>query len=156
MLGNEGRQRLRGWLAPADAEGMPGGVGVDLVTFVRIRIRSGSEQSSTEFHSLLVGRAQVLHMQVEMHLLWWAAMRPVGWDMVRCQLHADAPLSSGVDDAMPPLVLEDLTAEHARPERALSVQVGCVENNHLPDHLHAADTMGSRPIAERGLPGVRA
>ena len=57
-----------------------------------------------------------------MHLLG-RSMRPVGRNIVRCQLHADPPLSSRVDDAVPIVVLEDVPAEDARPERALGMQV---------------------------------
>ena len=65
--------------------------------------------------------ARIIHMQVQMHLLGNDTMRPVGRNMVRRQLHADSPLSSGVDNAVPIVVLEDVPAEKASPERALGV-----------------------------------
>jgi hypothetical protein len=56
--------------------------------------------------------------------------------MVRRQLHADPPLASSVDNAVPIVVLEDVPAENASPERALGMQVGCVEHDHLTHHVH--------------------
>ena len=158
MLSDERRQRVPRRLAPTDAEGMPGGVGVHLVTFVSIEIRSFLKQSGTERNSLGMRSARVLDVEVEMYLLVGVAMRPIGRDMVRCQLYADPPFSSGVDNAVPLLVLEDMTVEHASPERALRVQVGCVENDHLTNHLHAVDTSWmpeSYRRHRRGSPGSR-
>jgi hypothetical protein len=41
--------------------------------------------------------------------------------MIRRQLHPDPPLCSGIDDAVPIVVLEDVPAEDASPERALGM-----------------------------------
>ena len=116
---------------------MSGRVGVHLVTFIRIKVDGLLEQSGTKGNSLAVRSARVLDVEVEMDLLLVVAMRPVGRDMVRRQLYADPPFSCSVDAAVPLLVLENLTAQHARPERVLSVQVGCVQQDHLTNHLHA-------------------
>jgi hypothetical protein len=54
---------------------------------------------------------------------------------------ADSPLTGGVDDAVPIVILEDVTAEHAGPERALGMQLGRVENDHLTHYVHEIDTI---------------
>jgi hypothetical protein len=97
---------------------VPGRVGVHLVALVAIQIRSCLEQSGAEGDRLFVRSLWVFDVQVEMHLLR-AAVRPVRGDMVRRQLHADPPLSGGIDDAVPRLVGEDVPAEKPGPERAL-------------------------------------
>jgi hypothetical protein len=78
---------------------MPGGVGVYLVAFGSLKIRSCLEQSRAKSDGLCMRSARIIPMQVQMHLLGNDPTRPVGRNMVRRQLHADSPLSSGVDDA---------------------------------------------------------
>jgi hypothetical protein len=63
--------------------------------------------------------------------------------MIRRQLHADPPLSSGVDDAVPIVVPKDAAAENACPERTLGMEVGRIEHNHLTHHVHDTDTTGA-------------
>jgi hypothetical protein len=116
VVGNERRERLPRRVPPTDAERMPGRVGVYLVAFGGIKIRSWLEQSGTEGRCLFMRGSRIVHVQVEMHLLGNIPMWPVGRNMVRRQLHADSPLSSGVDDAVPIVVLEDLPAENGGPE----------------------------------------
>ena len=73
--------------------------------------------------------------------------------MVRRQLHADPPLASGVDDAVPLVVLKDMPAEHASPERALGMQVGRVEHDHLAHRLHNTHTRGDLLLGPRLVRG---
>ncbi len=89
-----------------------------LVALGGIEIRSWLEQPGAEGDCLFVGGSRVVDVEVEVHLLG-GAMRPVGRNVVRRELHAEPPLSSGVDDAVPLVVLEDVAAENAGPERAL-------------------------------------
>ena len=101
----------------------------------------------------------VIDVEVEVHLLR-VSVRPVRRDVVRCQLHPDLPLPSGVDHAMPCLVLEDVPAENPRPERALGTQVGRVEHDHVTHQLHDADATKcdrrrTRRIAKFGRPVSR-
>lgn len=117
-VGDERRERLLGGVSPADAERMPGWVCVHLVALGGIEIRSWLEQPGAEGDCLFVGGSRVVDVEVEVHLLG-GAMRPVGRNVVRRELHAEPPLSSGVDDAVPLVVLEDVAAENAGPERAL-------------------------------------
>src|SRR5580692_6638458 len=119
-VGNERRERLSGRVPPTDAKRMPGGVRVHLVAFGGIEIRSRSEQSGTECDCLFVRSSRVVDVEVEMHLLG-SPIGPVGRKMVRRQLHTDPPLSRGVDDAVPVVVLEDVPAENACPERTLGI-----------------------------------
>ena len=98
---NELRERLSGRVPPTDAKRMPGRVRVHLAALGGIQIRSWLEQSGTEGDSLFVRGSRVVDVEVEMHLLG-SPIRPVGRNMVRRQLHADPPLSSGVDDAVQP------------------------------------------------------
>jgi hypothetical protein len=98
---------------------MPSGVGVNLVAFGSIEIGSCLQQSGTEADGLFMRGSRIVHVQGEMHLVGNCPVRPVGRNMVRRQLHADSPLSSGVDDAVPVVVLEDVPAENGSPEPAL-------------------------------------
>ena len=63
--------------------------------------------------------------------------------MVRRQSHADPPLSSGVDDGVPVVVLEDAAAKNACPERTLGIEVGRIEHDHLTHHVHDTQTTGA-------------
>jgi hypothetical protein len=119
-VGDERREGLSGRMSPADAKRMPGRVRVHLVTLGGIEIRSWLEQPGAEGDGLFVRGSLVVDMEVEMHLLG-SPMRPAGRNMVWRQLHADPPLSSGVDDAVPIVVLEDVPAENASPERTLGM-----------------------------------
>jgi len=118
---------------------MPGRFCVHLVTLGGIEIRSWLEQPGPEGDCLFVRGSLVLDVEVQMHLLG-SPVRPVGRHMVRCQLHADPPLSSSVDDAVPIVVLDDVPAEDASPERALGTQVSRVEHDYLTHHVHDPHT----------------
>jgi hypothetical protein len=79
---------------------MPGGVGIHLVAFSGDEIRSWLEQSGTQPDGLVMRSARVLDVQVDVHLLFGASIRPVGRNMVGRELHANAPFPGGVDDAV--------------------------------------------------------
>jgi hypothetical protein len=98
------------------------------------------EQSGTEGEGRFMCSSRVLDMQVEMHLLG-APMRPVGRNVAGCQLYADSPLSSGVNDAVPIAVLEYVPTENARPEGTLGMEIDRIEDDYLTDHLHRRDTI---------------
>ncbi len=117
---------------------MPSRVGVHLVTLIAVQVLSWLEQTGAQGRRLLVGGAGVIDLEVEMHLLR-TSVRPVRRDMVRRQLHADAPLARGVDDAMPRLVHKDVASQHRSPERALSAQVWRVEHHHVAHEFHDTD-----------------
>jgi hypothetical protein len=143
-VGNKCRKRLSGRVPPTDAKRMPGRVRVHLVALGGIEIRSWPEQPGAEGDCLFVRGSRIVGVEVEMHLLG-SPIRPVGPNMVRCQLHTDPPLSSAVDDAVPIVVLEDVPAENASPERTLGIKVGCIEHDHLAHHVHDRHT--TRAIA---------
>lgn len=63
-------------------------------------------------------------------------VRPLRRNMVRRQLHAYPPLTGGVDDRVPAVVLENMPIQHAGPERALRLQVGRVEHDNLTNDVH--------------------
>ena len=87
---------------------MPGRVRVHLVPLGRTEIRSRPEQPRPQAHRLLVRRARIVDVEIEMHLLLLAPVRPLRRNMVRRQLQADPPLSGAVDEAVPVVVLEDV------------------------------------------------
>jgi hypothetical protein len=120
VAGNELRERLPGRVPPADAKRMPGRVRVHLMAPGGIEIRSWLEQPGTEGDCLLMRGSRVVDVEIEMHLLG-SPIRPAGRNMARRQLHTDPPLSSGIDDAVPTVVLEDAPAENACPECTLGI-----------------------------------
>lgn len=120
VVGNERRERLPRRVPPTDTKRMPSRVRIHLVAFGSIEIRSCLEQPSAEGDCLFVCSSRLLDVQIEMHLLG-ASVRPLRRNVVGCQLHADSPISIGVNDAVPVVVLEDVAAENASPERALGM-----------------------------------
>jgi len=96
------------------------------------------EQSGSKGDCVFVRSSWVIDVDVEMHLLR-DSVRPVGKNTMRCKLHADSPLSSSVDDAMPCLVLNDVPTEHPSPERALGSHVSRVEHDHATHEVHDVD-----------------
>lgn len=70
-----------------------------------------------------------------MDLLRRITGRPVRRSMVRGELDADPRLA--VDDHRMPIVVPlDLGAEDSSPERALRIEIRCVEGNNLIPDLH--------------------
>ena len=129
---------------PTDAEGVTGGVGVDLVALGGGEIVGSLQQTSAERDDLIVGARRVVDVEIEMDLLR-CAVGPVGRGVVGCELHADPPLTVGVDDAVPALVGvgDDAPAEHSGPKRALGRQVRRVEHDDLPRDLHLTLLLGT-------------
>ena len=103
-------------MAPTDAEGMAGGVGVDLVAFGGGEIVGGLQQASAERDDLVVGARRVVDVEIEMDLLR-RTVRPVGRHVVGCKLHTDPPLAVGVDDAVPVVVGRRHGRRARRPRR---------------------------------------
>lgn len=141
-------------MSPADAERVTGRVGVHLVALFGVEVRSRPEQLGTQPDCLFMRSSAVFDVQVEMQLLG-CSMRPLRRNVVGRELHADAPLASGVDDAVETVVFEDVPAEDSSPERALGMQVGRVEHDHLTHDVHelrlvpASDCSGTieRPLS---------
>jgi hypothetical protein len=122
-------------MPPSNAKRMTGGVGVYLVTLVGIDVGCRPEKLGSESHRLLVCNPRIFDVEIEVNLLG-AAVRPVGGDVVGCELYADPPLASRINDAMPTLVLEDAASKDPGPECALRMDVRCVEHNDLTHHSH--------------------
>jgi len=86
-------------MPPSDAERVTGWVGVHLGPFGAVEIWCCQKQARTERHRLVVRLFGVLHVEVNMGLLR-RPIRPVRGNVVGRELHADPPLSGGVDDAV--------------------------------------------------------
>jgi hypothetical protein len=114
---------------------MPSGVGVCLMAFVGIEVGGGLEKAGPQCHRRLVCRMRIINVQIEMDLLR-VAVRPVRTDVVRCELYAYPSFTSTVNNGMPTVILEDTPAEDPGPERALGIQVRCVEHDDLTHHSH--------------------
>lgn len=154
-VGDERGEGLLGRVPPADAERVSGRVGVHLMAFVAVQVRSRLEQAGAEGDCLFVRGSGVIDVEVEMHLLR-DAVWPLGRNVVRCQLYADPPLPIGIDNAVPCLILKDVAAEDPSPERAFGSQVGCVEHDHVTHQLHDAEaTKCRRPRARTSTNSVR-
>jgi hypothetical protein len=138
-------------MPPPDAKRMSSRIGVCLMALVGVEVGSRLEKSGSESHCLLVRNSRIVDMEIEVNLLR-AAVGPVRRDVVRRELHADAPLASGVEDAVPSVLLEDAPAEDPGPERALRVNVRCVEHDDSTHHSHdgileTAETRPGGPLA---------
>lgn len=114
------------------------------MTLSGVEIGGRLEQPSSQCHGLLVRSAGIFDVEVEVHLLR-GAVGPIGGNMLRRQLNPDPPLAAGVDDAMPSVFLENPPTKDPGPERALRVQVRCVEHDHLAHHFHATILVRRRP-----------
>ncbi len=125
-------------MTPSDAKRMSSGVGVRLVALLGIEVGSRPEKSGSESHRLLVRNPRISDVEIEVNLLR-ATVRPVRGDVVRSELHPDPPLTSGINDAMPTLILEDAPSKDPGPECALRMYVRCVEHDDLTHHLHDPD-----------------
>jgi hypothetical protein len=79
----------------------------------------------------------VLNVQVEVDLLLLRTGRPVWAHVVRGRLHTHHSLAVH-DDAVPVLIGPNLAAKQDCPERALSTDVSCVEDDDA-----SADSQGS-------------
>lgn len=78
---------------------------------------------------------EIFDPQVQVDLLLGCAIRPVGRDVVRCQLHSH--LWFTVDEHHMPVILGiDGAVEYPGPEPALGCDVGCVEDDDLMVDAH--------------------
>lgn len=142
-------------MSPADAEGVAGWIGVDLMTFFGVKIRRGPEQTCTEGHDLIVRPTDVIDVEVEVDLLLLGAVRPLWCDVVRGPLDSDAPLPGGVNDTVEVvIVVDDVPADDTGPESTLGRGVGGVQHDDAPDRLHRRDTSdGDFPKRRSGRDG---
>jgi hypothetical protein len=136
-------------VAPSDAERMSGRVGVGLVSLVRFEIGRRLEKTSSQSHRFFVRGSGIVDVEVEMDLLR-GSIGPIRRNVVRRELHADPPLTGGVDDRVPTVVLEHSPAENPGPERTLGAQICGIEHDHLPHHTHSRDC---RARERRPAPG---
>lgn len=130
-------------MSPPDAERVARRVGVHLVPLLRVEVRSCLQQPGAKRSHLFVSSSRIEDVQVEMKLLGYS-VRPLRRKMIRRELYADAPLTRGVDDAVEALLFEDVSAEDSSPERALGMNVGRIEHDHLAHHVHDAEISAGR------------
>ncbi len=97
-------------------------VGVNLEVVTGRSTLSWLEHPGAEPHDFVVSGREVLDPQIEMNLLSWCSVRPIGSDMVRGELNADARFIVNRHH-VPVAVAVDLTAQHPGPERALGLEV---------------------------------
>ena len=133
-LCGRGSHRRSRRMPPADAERVARRVCVDLMAFRRVEV-ARLEQAGTKFDCLLMGGSRILDVEVEMDLLR-GPIGPVGRNVFRRELDADRPFARGGDDAVKTVVPNHDSTEHPSPERALGIQVGGIEHDHLSHHLH--------------------
>ena len=93
-IGDERRYCLARWVSPTDAEGVARRVGVNLVALFGVQVACLKEPRS-QLKGGFVGRARILDVKVEVHLLR-APVRPLRRQVVRRQLHADMPFTRGI------------------------------------------------------------
>lgn len=130
-------------MPPADAERMPGWIGVDLVALFFHEAGSTLEQASPELDHLIVGSSRILDVKVQVDLLLLCSIGPLGRSVIRSELHANDPRSACVENAVEVLVVaDDVAVKHGGPERALGSDIRCVEDDHVTDQLHAKTVAG--------------
>src|SRR5258706_5151623 len=79
------------WVSPAEAEGVAGRVGVDLVPLDSGEVGGCLQQPGPERNGFGVRALRVVDVQIDVDLLR-VPVRPIRRDMVGCELHADHPL----------------------------------------------------------------
>ncbi len=125
---------------------MAGRVGVDLEVIALGGAGGGCKHPGTQSYRLLVGGGKVVDPQVEVHLLRWGTVGPVGGHVIGCVLDANSWLAVD-DDHVPVIVPIDVAAEYSRPERTLFLEICGVEGHNLEPDPHAEDATrrGVRP-----------
>jgi hypothetical protein len=118
-ISDESRKRFSRRMSPADTKRVARWVGVDLMSLFGIEV-VWLKQSGAEPDRRFVRSSRVFDVEIEMHLLR-SSIRPFGRNVVRRQLHTDAPLAGGIDNAVKTVVPKDVSAEDPGPERALGV-----------------------------------
>jgi hypothetical protein len=150
LLGDERCKLLVRRMPPANAERVPGWVGVDLVPFVGAEIGSRQEQPGAEGNRLFMCRPRILDVQIEMDLLG-SSIRPIGRNVVWRELDADAPGAGGIEHAVKSLVsVIDVAAENLSPERAFSRRVCGIEHDYLTHHFHTVERYTGAPRGRLG------
>jgi hypothetical protein len=123
-----------------EAEWMAGRTRIDGEHLIAVRVVGWSrwclKLTPSEFDRSPIGRLQVVHMQVDVHLLLLETRRPIRCHMVRGELHAHDPLAVD-NDAVPVLVAVHDAAQEASPKPALGFDIASVKHNDSPDDLHA-------------------
>ena len=121
---------------------MAGRVGVDLVPLDSCEVGGCLQQPGPERNGFGVRALRVVDVQIDVDLLR-VPVRPIGRDMVGCELHADHPLVVGIEDAVKRVVGEHLAVEHARPEGAFSREVRRVEHDNVSHEVHPSSFTGA-------------
>ena len=117
---------------------MAGRIGVDLEVIALGGATGGCKHPGTQSHHPLVGGGKVVDPQVEVHLLRWGTVGPVGGHVIGCVLDTNSWLA--VDhDHVPVIVPIDVAAEYSRPERTLFLEICGVEGHNLELDPHAED-----------------
>lgn len=130
---------------------MTGWIGVHTVTLVEAHVPV-EEQTRPEGQGSLVRGLGVVDVQVQVDLLR-TSVGPLRWHVVRGELHAHLPVTVGGEHALEGLVTDDVPVEHARPEGALGVDIGSIEDHHMAHDLHVRNVARGRVI--RASPGSR-
>jgi len=99
-----------------------GRVGVDLEVVALGSATGGLQHPGTQSHHPFVGSGEVIDPQVEVHLLRWGTVGPIGWNVVRCVLNTDSRFAVD-DDHVPITVPIDIASEYSRPERTLFLEI---------------------------------
>jgi hypothetical protein len=120
-----------------------GGVGVHLEVFAFDGATGGLKYPGTESHHMLVGGGKVVDPQVEVYLLRWGTVGPVGGHVVGCELDTDSGFAVD-DDRVPVVVPVDVATEHSRPERTLFLEICGVEGDDLVFDSHVETLHGGR------------
>lgn len=122
-------------MAPPDTERVTRRVGIHLKPFLGIEIVGFVEQPRTASHCVTVRFVWILDVQVQVDLLC-VSVRPIGLNMIRSQLNTQEPAALGIENAVERVVGVDPTVEHPRPERAHSIDISCIEHDHVSLHSH--------------------
>ena len=131
----------------AQAEGVPGRIGIHLEVIPRLDASRGLQDPRPEGDHTLVRFGEVVHPQVEVDLLTGLTAGPGRRRMTRSVLHPDPRFA--VDHYHVPAIFTlDYPAEHARPERTLCLEVSSVEHDNLISDLH------NSTVAPSGAPNV--
>ncbi len=125
-------------MPPANAERMARRVGVHLMSLVSQETRSWLKQTCAQLDRLVVGPLKILDVKVQVDLLRWGSVGPLGRSVVRGELHADDPRAAFVQHAMEFLVVgDDVAVKHRGPERTFGGNISSIEDDDVADQFHA-------------------
>ena len=132
---------------------MASGIRIDLEVVTSGRARGRLEHASAKSHHLVVCGVEIVDPKIQVDLLCWQTVWPIGSNVVRRELYANAGLS--VDhDHVPVVIPVDVTAEDTGPERALGVKVRRIERHDLMPDFHALSLRGGYWGAETATPST--